>query len=268
MPLPCRFSFPKAVAGMVAVPPMVARWCCGSVMSFAPIVANVLALVVPVLTEGKSQQPQQRGTESQQGNRNAFALSVLFPESGCRCSDGCPWLPFWDYQRERTKSQQRPQRSRKDHCTTTCSIVECPKILLQGIKRQSGCPCGSVMSFAPIAGTSLPWCFLNSQRERASNQQRERNPQQGSRNQPVSGTSLPCRIYFPKASTVAGMVAVALMVVLGASVMSVAPIGANAFVLVLPDGCCSHRAEHPCLGCPYVLGRVRSSDGCPCLVVL
>ena len=46
-------------------------------MSVALIVANILALVVPELTEGTSQKPQQRERNQQRGNRNAFALVLL-----------------------------------------------------------------------------------------------------------------------------------------------------------------------------------------------
>ncbi len=68
------------------------------------------------------------------------------------------------------------------------------------------------------------------------------------------------------------MVAVPVMVVLGDSVMSFAPIAGMALpwwlpfvplglsvlpmvalALVVPDGCCSHRAQRPCLGwLPFV----------------
>ncbi len=123
------------------------------------------------------------------------------------------------------RANRKPQRSRERHCTTTCSIVKDPRILLQRAKWQSGCgmiavhlvvafcPFGAsvapmvaldlvlpVMSFAPIAATPLPcrlplrplacpflrcclWLpFWNSERERTSNQQRERNPEHGNRN--------------------------------------------------------------------------------------
>ena len=54
-------------------------------MSVALIVTNVLALVVPELTEGKSQQPQERERNHNKGIGTALPWLALFAESvhGC-----------------------------------------------------------------------------------------------------------------------------------------------------------------------------------------
>ena len=172
---------------------------CASVMSVAPIVANVLALVASGTLRGNEPRAAREGKESQQGNHNGLALVGCLCRKrprlrkGCRSSDGCPCLGCSGTLRGKepeaaTKGKESQQGNRNalalvgvrssDGCRCLGGLPE----LSEGTESQRGnrnalalselfpesvhgcrngcrssdvCPCGSVMSVAPIDANAL-----------------------------------------------------------------------------------------------------------------
>ena len=105
----------------------------GSVMSVALIIANVLALVVPELTEGKSQEPTE-GTESTTRESERLCLGWL------PCVPLMVALALVASGTLREGTSQKPQQRERNRNEGIATFL----------------PCGSVMVVAPIAATPLP----------------------------------------------------------------------------------------------------------------